>query len=535
MTLAPIVLFVYNRPWHTQKTVEALQKNELAEDSHLIIYSDSSKNDNDFPQVKNVRDYLITIIGFKTVTIIEREENWGLANSITDGVTKVVHDYGTVIVLEDDLVTSPKFLKFMNEALYKYNGHENVFSITGYSFTDDVVTDVDSTYFLPITSSWSWATWKDKWSFFNNKNGDLIIQLQKESLRKRFNFNDSCFYSEMLSKQHHNKIDSWAISWYSSVFKKNGLTLYPAKRLVQNIGYDGSGVHCGDAQQDKPLIGFNYILTDNIIVKKNISLLVEQILKKKNNQNLLSRLKNKLKKTLKKILTAQQKQLLFIVISKINLLFYKKNVGKKSYVDKSVHVLGWQHVRIGTNTLIGEQTWLNVNDKEENVDHIIIGNNCYIGRRNLLSSSLKIIISDFVMTSNDCKFLGNNHIYSDPMRPYILTGTTNRDIQKIGANVWVGAGVNVLGAVTIGHGSIIGAASVVTKDIPPFSIAVGNPCKVIKRFDFKIKQWVSVEFFDADKEALMPLEYDYIKVLRQEGKGFIMPKMAATSKFGDLM
>ena len=112
MKLAPIVLFVYNRPWHTQQTIEALQKNELVLESELFIYSDAAKIDDVKQAVDEVRSYIKSINGFKKITIIEREENWGLANSIIDGVTTIVNQYSKIIVLEDDLVTSPFFLKF---------------------------------------------------------------------------------------------------------------------------------------------------------------------------------------------------------------------------------------------------------------------------------------------------------------------------------------------------------------------------------------------------------------------------------------
>ena len=119
-SLSPIVLFVYNRPWHTQQTIEALQKNELASESNLIIYSDEANNKNVQENVDKVRLYIDQIDKFKKVTIIKRETNWGLANNIIDGVTKVVNQYGKIIVLEDDMITSPYFLKYMNEALEIY-------------------------------------------------------------------------------------------------------------------------------------------------------------------------------------------------------------------------------------------------------------------------------------------------------------------------------------------------------------------------------------------------------------------------------
>ncbi len=118
---APIVLFTYNRPWHTRQTVEALKKNEFSQESELFIFSDGWKSDEDKPKVLEVRKYLKSIDGFKKINIIERDRNWGLANNIIDGVTKIVNEYGKVIVLEDDLITSPYFLKFMNNTYRRRN------------------------------------------------------------------------------------------------------------------------------------------------------------------------------------------------------------------------------------------------------------------------------------------------------------------------------------------------------------------------------------------------------------------------------
>jgi len=241
-----------------------------------------------------------------------------------------------------------------------------------------------------------------------------------------------------------------------------------------------------------------------------------------------------IKKLLKNKLSSKQKEFISIIISKIKLLFYAKDIGENTYVDKTVNAFRWNHIIIGSNTLIGERTWLNVNGKVKDFKHIKIGNYCYIGRNNLLSSSFELIVCDYVMTSNDCKFLGSNHIYNNPLKPYIATGTTNNDTLRVGVNVWVGAGSIVLGAVEIGHGSIIGAGSVVTKNIPPFSIAVGNPCKVIKRFNFKSNEWIRVEYFDESLELLMPDEKKYLQLLKNNVREIVMPTMAATSRYGDL-
>ena len=134
MKLAPIVLFVYNRIIHTKKVVTALLQNEYASESDLIIYSDGFKNEIIRPEVEAVRDFLNSITGFKSVTIFKRSENWGLANNIIDGVTSVVNQYGKIIVLEDDLLVSRYFLKYMNEALDFYENEKKVISIHGYVY-----------------------------------------------------------------------------------------------------------------------------------------------------------------------------------------------------------------------------------------------------------------------------------------------------------------------------------------------------------------------------------------------------------------
>ena len=210
--LSPIVLFVYNRPWHTQQTVEALQKNELAKESELFIYSDEAKNEDARKSVNEVRKYIDKIDGFKKITVIKREKNWGLADSIIDGVTKIVNEYGKIIVLEDDLVTSPYFLNFMNEALDKYQTEQKVYSITGYSFSNDVES-IDSTYFLKLTSAWSWGTWKDKWHSFSH---DKI--LFNACLEKKYKFNyDDVGSRDFIVRNNLKRSTKWTLCNFSKL------------------------------------------------------------------------------------------------------------------------------------------------------------------------------------------------------------------------------------------------------------------------------------------------------------------------------
>ena len=176
--LAPILLFVYNRPWHTRKTVKALKNNELASESELFIYADGAKNNAALRQVNEVRDYIKTIDGFKKIIIIEQDENIGLANSIISGVTKVVSEYGKVIVIEDDIFTSPYFLKFMNEALEFYKDKDRIWHVSGWSHPIDS-DNLEDVFISRLMNCWGWATWADKWQHYEKNIGKTIKNFAK--------------------------------------------------------------------------------------------------------------------------------------------------------------------------------------------------------------------------------------------------------------------------------------------------------------------------------------------------------------------
>lgn len=242
MNLSPVTLFVYNRLSHTRQTVEALAKNELAADSELFVYSDGPKSDDDRGKVESVREYLKTITGFKTVTVVERGVNLGCARSITSGISENVDRFGQVIVVEDDIVTSPYFLRFMNETLELYRDEERVACIHGYLYP--VAERLPETFFIRGADIWGWATWKRAWDIYEPDGRKLLNELTKRNLIHDFNFDGRCNITRMLEEQIAGKIDTWDIQWCASAFLGNKLTLYPGKSLVQNIGYDCSGTHC---------------------------------------------------------------------------------------------------------------------------------------------------------------------------------------------------------------------------------------------------------------------------------------------------
>lgn len=243
MNLAPIILFVYNRPKYVRRGIASLLANELAAESELYIYADAPKDESQAQAVKEVREYIHTIRGFKQVHIVERDHNWGLAASIIDGVTTLTEKYGRVIVLEDDLVVAPHFIHFMNEALEVYQDEPRVGHIQACDFTQDPT--LPDTFLIKWTGSWGWATWKRAWQLFNPDGKVLLKQLKERKLTRTFDFNGKYGFTRMLRRQIEGKNNSWAIRWNATLFLNDILSLNVGRSLIQNEGFDGSGTNCG--------------------------------------------------------------------------------------------------------------------------------------------------------------------------------------------------------------------------------------------------------------------------------------------------
>lgn len=287
MSNAPIILFTYNRPWHTRQTIEALQKNALAEQSDLIIYSDAPKDQSAINLVNQVREYIKSINGFKSIKIVERSENWGLAKSIISGVTKVIEEYGKVIVLEDDIVTSPAFLSFMNQSLNYYKSNEKVWHVSGWSYPIENISEED-VYFWRVMNCWGWATWQDKWQYFQ-KDTDYLIDTFSKKMIKDFDLNNSgIFWSQVLDNKQ-GKIDTWAIYWYATIFLNQGLCLNPAQSYVRNIGLDGSGENCGlDNNLSSEILNSKYkVALNDLEVNESegaVKIIIEFVKRKRGNR-----------------------------------------------------------------------------------------------------------------------------------------------------------------------------------------------------------------------------------------------------------
>ena len=264
MITVPIVLFTYARLDHTKRTIKALLQNDLASESDLIVYSDAARSIDKQDAVGEVRAYIETICGFRSVTIKHCSENYGLSKSIISGVTEVLQQSDRVIVLEDDMVTSPHFLSYMNDALERYAEDKSVASIHGYIYP--ITQPLQEAFFIPGADCWGWATWKRGWECFNSDGQYLLDELKRRKLIRAFDFNGTFPYSKMLEDQIKGKNDSWAIRWYASAFLAGKLTLYPGRSLVQNIGNDNSGTHCGETDTYDTVLSKTPINLDKISV-----------------------------------------------------------------------------------------------------------------------------------------------------------------------------------------------------------------------------------------------------------------------------
>jgi hypothetical protein len=272
--VAPVILFVYNRPWHTQQTIEALRQNESASETELFIYADGPKKPAHTDALREVRQYIRSVDGFKSVTLVERYENFGLARSVITGVTEIVNRHGRAIVLEDDLITSPYFLRFMNDALEFYQNEERVISIHGYVYP--IKARLPETFMIKDTGCWGWATWKRGWDLFDPDGKKLLQEIERKRLTKKFDINGSYFFTKMLRDQTKGINNSWAIRWQASAFLQDRLTLFPGISLVKNIGNDNSGVHsaatsCFDVELATSPVAVQAIpVEDNLYVLKEL-------------------------------------------------------------------------------------------------------------------------------------------------------------------------------------------------------------------------------------------------------------------------
>lgn len=261
MTLAPIVVFSYNRPDHLRQTLEALAKNDLAQESVLFVYCDGPKNnatDELRQRIASNREVARSVTGFREVHVVEREQNIGLKDNIVGAVTEIVNQYGRVITLEDDVVASVGFLKYMNEALELYANEEKVMHVSAYMYPHK--SHLPETFFYPVPyPGGGWATWQRAWIQYNDDAQELYEYWQDKW--ETFDIYGGDYLSKQLKRNREGTMRTWFVKWYAVMRKQNALTLYPGRSLTNNIGFDDLATNCYTTTK------FDVVPTDYVKVK----------------------------------------------------------------------------------------------------------------------------------------------------------------------------------------------------------------------------------------------------------------------------
>ncbi|BDD05021.1 glycosyltransferase [Aureibacter tunicatorum] len=269
----PLVLFTYNRPEHAKRTLDSLANNPEAKNSLLIVYSDGPRegaSEQDLQGIAEVRRLMKLQKGYADIKIIEREVNWGLRKNVTSGVRDVLDEYGSIVVLEDDLIFSTGFLAFMHRALKEYADNEKVLHVSAYVPPLDLPVGYQEVSFSQLPHSLGWGTWKRAWQYYED-DVNLLIKGFNSTDKKRFDFDRSMNFYRMLNNAAKGVIDSWAVRWYASVYLRGGLCLISTKSMVRTIGDDGSGTHFNIKLSSK--------VVDEIEFEKPLEKLDEQVYK----------------------------------------------------------------------------------------------------------------------------------------------------------------------------------------------------------------------------------------------------------------
>lgn len=260
LPLAPVILFVYNRPWHVRQTLEALSKNELAAQSDLYIYADGVKKGASHAQVNRIAEVRKVIREkqwCKNIFIVEAENNKGLADSVISGVSDILNISEKVIVLEDDVITSPFFLQFMNDSLTVFQNEEKVLSISSWNYFTGIK-KVPDNFFMQMPDTIAWGTWRRAWKLFQYNAASLHEQLKKHRLMGKFNLDNRYDFEKMLVAQVNAQVSSWGIRWTASAVLNNTLSFYPKISLTKHIGFGEDSTNCmtNDYNKDLQLAAF---------------------------------------------------------------------------------------------------------------------------------------------------------------------------------------------------------------------------------------------------------------------------------------
>lgn len=487
--LAPIVLFAYNRPRHTKSTLDALKRNFLAHKSELYIFLDSPKDSQKSHKI--LKRYLMMFSAhshdFDRIHLTIRPYNYGLSRNIIEGLNAIFARYPKAIILEDDILTSPAFLDYMNTSLARYERESKVWSINAWALPLDY-TNVGESFFSREINCWGWGIWRDRWQHYKKDPAYFLKNFSKQE-RKAFNLDNTIDYFAQITLNAKGKINTWFIFNYATAFKRKALALCPSISYVRNIGFDDSGIHCNKSQESffsTALLNNKTTITypESICENTQALELTKQAYREFYSTRLLMRLMRK-----------TQKFITFDYLSNIlwNLrLLYKNPLSR--YLRNALKALFVRnHARIYENVAyshcnFGKYTHIYPNAILQNVK---VGDFSYIGTHTHISNTT---IGKFCSIAPDCRIGLGLH----PSRDFVSTHPAFYSTLKqagvsfvqenvfeehahihIGNDVWIGQNTIIKDGIHIGDGVIVGAGSVVTRDLLPYGIYGGTPARLI--------------------------------------------------------
>jgi len=515
--LAPIVLFVHRRADHAQQTLEALKANDLADQSVLYIYSDCPRHmalAEDVRKVEEVRAVIRREQWCKDVHFIEAEHNKGLVASFVEGITDAVNRYGRVIVLEEDQVTSRGFLLFMNQALELYKDEPRVMHVSGYMFPASFQSK-NTTFFLDVETCPGWGTWKRAWDLYNHDADDHLRYFGTSRKRRhKFDIEGRARFYPQLEKNAGGRAYSWAVRWYASCTRIGGLSLFPAQSLVQNIGCDDSGLHCGGTRMyDVELV--DYLPVERVPIEEDVA--IRNAVGDHIKSHLPSRRAYNVSRTLLAISELSGVYGAWRLLRRLIRKAFPElaGLGRFTTIDgapmpQRSGVTISPKARVPAACLLAETSIGDYSSVGEScsLSKTAVGKFCTIGRG--VVCGWGVHPTDGLATSP--------MFYSISEQNGTTLSATNKVQERkpvtIGNDVFVGMNAVILDGVTIGDGAVVEVGSVVSEDVEPYAVVAGNPARTIRyRFsEEQIRELQRIRWWDWPEERLAEVEKSFFDV-----------------------
>lgn len=492
-SLAPVALFTYNRPGHARRALESLLTCPEAAATDVIVFSDGPRGEADEAMVKETRAQVMSVKGFRSLTLRARQENAGLADSIVDGVSSIMAEYGRGIILEDDLILSPYFLSYMNDALRLYADEEKVMHVAGHMFPIRP-SWLPTTFFMRQSSCWGWATWARAWKHFSRDSEAFVRDFSPDDIH-RFNLDGAVDYWSQILANLNGVKKTWAIFWYASVFKAKGLCLHPAETLVLNGGFDGTGENCGVLDlPGQSLASHPVRIKKEPIVENHAAM---RRLRAWHQAQARPHKVSILRKCCRKVLNVLGKRQKPAInppeqpVEEPQVVRPLWEQGDKTIIFPEARIENHQHDESAIQ--LGSHVYCRGNILVFEKGKISIGDWCYIGDGTRIWSADSVTIGNRVLISHNVNiFDSGTHPVDDweaRHEQFVTIINTGRLWHEkvpcapviIGDDVLICCQAIILKGVTIGKGAVVAAGAVVTKDVPPFTLVGGNPAKVLRK------------------------------------------------------